>query len=348
MYGLRYLQVFFGTTFLAVFILTRLGSSLGPALLQVSSQAGLYFAGLYTSLLIYRAFLHPLNKFPGAFGARISSFWFMTQLKDRDVYRQLQRLHDKHGDFVRVGPSTLSITHVDAVKALDSSESKCIKGDWYDISQPRRSLQTLRPRPMHDKRRQVWSKAFSVSAVKGYEKRIQTFQNKFLSQLEKFNGQPLNMSKWFNLYSFDIMGDLAFGTSFHMLEKAEEHWAIKLLNAGLTPLTFQFPVWFFRLVATIPGAMNDWWKFIGYCDQMVEQRKQVRHYNESSSELALTEQMKPDVPDIMSALLEPLKGREPTQQERDLLSGDSQLIVVAGRYSFMHTTLLCILADLAK
>lgn len=45
-------------------------------------------------------------------------------------------------------------------------------------------------------------------------------------------GEPINASKWFNLFSFDVMGDLGFGKSFNMLESGETHWAIKLLGEG--------------------------------------------------------------------------------------------------------------------
>lgn len=73
------------------------------------------------------------------------------------------------------------------------------------------------------------------------------------------------------------MGDLAFGTSFKMLEASEEHWAIKLLNEGIDPLSWMFPVWFFRLMTAVPGLMRDWWKFIDYCAQKLDERMTVRH-----------------------------------------------------------------------
>ena len=56
------------------------------------------------------------------------------------------------------------------------------------------------------------------------------------------------MSKWFNLYSFDVMGDLAFGTSYNMLQTGELHWAIKTLNEGMTMAGLNLPIWLFRLV----------------------------------------------------------------------------------------------------
>lgn len=80
----------------------------------------------------------------------------------------------------------------------------------------------------------------------------------------------------FNFYSFDVMGDLAFGTSFDMLAKSKEHWAIELLNKGLDPLGCLFPVWFFRFMVAVPRLGDDWWRFIDFCNQQVENRIKVR------------------------------------------------------------------------
>lgn len=60
-------------------------------------------------------------------------------------------------------------------------------------------------------------------------------------------GKPVDATNLLNLYSFDTMGDLAFGENFGksdtmifssadlsgMLQSGEVHWAIKLLNAGM-------------------------------------------------------------------------------------------------------------------
>ena len=43
------------------------------------------------------------------------------------------------------------------------------------------------------------------------------------------------------------------------------------------------------------------------------------------------DQAKVDIPDIMSTLLSSLQGSKPTPEELNMLRGDSQLIIVAGR-----------------
>ena len=104
---------------------------------------------------------------------------------------------------------------------------------------------------------------------------MKTYRHKLIGQLEAFDGQPINVTKWFNLYTFDTMGDLTFGSSFMMLETSEEHWAVKLLHEGLAPLQWAFPMWIFRMMASIPGLMRDWYRFIDFCAQKLDERMKV-------------------------------------------------------------------------
>lgn len=110
-----------------------------------------FLAGLYASTLIYRAFFHPLSKFPGPFGARLSSLYFSFQLKDGDAFKKVEKLHQQHGQFVRYGSSDLSITHPKAIPIIYGPGSKCRKAAWYDINVPMVSLQTMRSKADHDK-----------------------------------------------------------------------------------------------------------------------------------------------------------------------------------------------------
>lgn len=275
-YGAMYVQAFTAAFVAAVIALSQQGQSLGEAIAQVTSIAFFYLAGLYTSLVTYRSLFHSLNKFPGPFGARISKFWLSAQLKDSDAFRKVQKLHEEYGDFVRVGSSELSITHPKAVTAIYGPGSKCTKAAFYDMSKPMVSLQTLRVKALHDQRRRVWSPAFSDKALRGYEERMKKYQNKLIAKFGALDNQPVNASKWFMLFSFDVMGDLVFGASFNMLETSEEHWAIRLLNGGMAPLSWMFPMWFFRLMTKIPGITRDYWRFIGYCAQRVTERMSVR------------------------------------------------------------------------
>jgi hypothetical protein len=123
-----------------------------------------YFAALTASILTYRAFFHPLRHFPGPFSARLTKLTHVARLLPRsDNFAQAHQLHEKYGDIVRVGPNELTIINPDAVAAIHSSNSKCIKSAWYDaIGGENPSIQLTRDRPTHDKRRKVWDQAFSM------------------------------------------------------------------------------------------------------------------------------------------------------------------------------------------
>ena len=278
MYGARYVQIFLASCAMAVVFVNQINNEpITRAISDVLWSAMSYVAGIYASLLVYRTVFSPLRGFPGPFGAKISNFWFSLQLTSQDAYKKVFKLHEAYGDYVRIGSNDLSIVHPHAVAAIYGPGSKCRKADWYDLTQPMVSMQTTRHQVVHDKRRRIWSNAFSDKALRGYQQRIKAYQDRLIDKIASCGDQKVNITKYFTLYSFDVMSDLAFGTSFNMLESNEEHWAIRLLNEGTEPLGYFFPTWFFRIMVAIPRLTDGWWKFIGYCSQMLDKRMKVRY-----------------------------------------------------------------------
>lgn len=237
MRGALYLQAGSLLSVSAVAGLVRLANySVLDAASTVFPTLACFLAGLFTSTLVWRAFFSPLCKFPGPFGARLSNLWFSSRLARGDAPQQLLAMHEKYGPFLRIGSNDLSIAHPDGPGAIYGHGTKCTKAPWYDNDQPYTSMHTSRNRQMHDKRRRIWSPAFSDKALRGYEDRIRPYEDKLAEQLRAFGGKPVDATEWFNFFSFDVMGDLAFGEGFGCLDKGEEHWAIKLLNEGMEPL----------------------------------------------------------------------------------------------------------------
>lgn len=291
------------------------GMPIGEAVYSTLLGTTCVAIGLFTSLTVSRVYLSPLRKFPGPFGARLSDLYFAAQCRGLDAFRQVHRYHRQFGDYVRLGSNTISITDPNAIDAIYGPHSLCRKADWYDIPAPMYSLQTARVKAVHDQRRRMWSNAFSTRALRGYEVRINHLQDILFRQISGFIGQPIDVTKWFGFYNFDVMGDLAFGADLAMMLSQREHWAIKLMKEGLLPIGYHLPTWIFRLMLIVPGLIDDWWKFIAYCRASLEAR--MRN--------------KPEVPDIMSALLSSYGDEIPSAEEMRVLTGDSQLIVTAGR-----------------
>ena len=272
LYSVRYLQILFIAPITLGVILGNFGGqSIGGVFQEVTKLVVFFIASLFASLLAYRVHFSPLNRFPGPFGARISNFWLSSCLSKRNAFQKVLELHSKHGDFLRIGSNDLSVVHPEAVNAIYGFGSPCRKAAWYDLTQPMVSMQTTRNRIVHDERRRTWSAAFSDKALRGYEQRVAVHQDKLLAHIARTDGR-VNVARSFNFYSFDVMGDLAFGESFDMLTLSEDHWVIKLLNRGIEPLGYHFPIWFFRMMVAVPRLADEWWQFIHYCTQKVDER----------------------------------------------------------------------------
>jgi hypothetical protein len=101
-------QLFF-TSLASFFVLTInyvyvAGYSFILALFRAGLIATAYNTGAIVSILIYRAFFHPLRHFPGPFLAKLSRFYAMNNAAKRvKAYEDIQYLHNEYGDIVRVG-----------------------------------------------------------------------------------------------------------------------------------------------------------------------------------------------------------------------------------------------------
>lgn len=68
------------------------------------------------------------------------------------------------------------------------------------------------------------SSGFSEKALRDQEYIIMKYVDLLMQRLhENSENGPVDMAKWFNFATFDIIGDLTFGESFGCLEKSELH-----------------------------------------------------------------------------------------------------------------------------
>ncbi|KAL4778237.1 Tryprostatin B 6-hydroxylase [Aspergillus varians] len=332
LYPLRHLQ-----WYTLAIIISTLAVSLGSGVsfYQSAKVVGgwtvTYFAGLYSSLVLYRALFHPLREIPGPYGARISSLWLSIKLHGRPAFRQLQYLHERYGPVVRIGPSNVSISHPEAVNLIYGHHSLCTKSSFYDAGHPMKSLHAYRNREEHDQRRRVWSTGFGDRRLRGYETRVRVHREKLFQRLGSAAGMTINISDWFNFYSYDVMGDLAFGRSFDMLDSTGNHWAIELLLDGIIAFQYYLPSWLFRSLVTLPGLSGDWFKFIQFATKKLTDRMND----------------KVEIPDICASFLAPLDGRNPTTDEFNQLMGDAMLVITAGSDT-TATSLTTLLYELVR
>jgi hypothetical protein len=190
LYPLRYVQAFLFAIATISFgrsqvYETTIAAQVAPTL----SLAAIWLAGVFSSLAIYRLFFNPLNKIPGPYFARLSKFNTVFRNSKLDGHHQLQQLHQKYGKFVRIGPNDISVTDPEGGPVISAPNSKCTKAIWYDGDYPLQSMHTTRDKAFHDRRRRVWAPAFSDKALRGYESRVQVYNDLLVKQITAFSGE---------------------------------------------------------------------------------------------------------------------------------------------------------------
>ncbi|KAH7203512.1 cytochrome P450 [Fusarium oxysporum] len=281
LYTIKILQGLLIVIVLLALSLKRLGTTEAGSPYSVfeSTIASIYMVslmvlGTFCSIFLYRiCFFHRLYQFPGPLMAKVSNLYLTRRSVARfQLYKEIQNLHRTYGDIVRVGPSALSILDAKVLHAIHANNSPCRKGPWYNIEQPAISLHMSRDKNDHSRRRRAWDRAFSSKALRDYEPRVVKYTSQLLNRLEQSQATTIDIAKWFKFYSFDTMGDLAFGQSFNMLTDGVKHPFMALVESHMAMAgTFSQLIWMFPLFRAMP--------FLGREDAIFQKwlGNQVRH-----------------------------------------------------------------------
>ncbi|KAJ5090124.1 hypothetical protein N7532_008808 [Penicillium argentinense] len=279
-----------------------------------------YIASLFSSIIVYRVFFHRLRQFPGPKLACVTKLWHAWHARHRQNYLVLGKLHETYGDFIRTGPSEVTVYHPDVFMAIDGPQGNCVKSDWYDLLHPKQSLVTARKKEVHAGRRRQWNRGFTSQALDQYQDRILPLLDELDGCIEAdiAAGRPSNARNLFFWLGFDRMGDFIFSRTFNMLSRQEWHHIILLLQRALSLLGPLSPVpWLihiaFKLLPRI-WILNDWFRMVAWCEsQMVNRLK--THADTGKAR------------DVAHYLLEDVKE---DYQQFPWLTGDGILAIVAG------------------
>ncbi|KAL3300186.1 Cytochrome P450 [Colletotrichum asianum] len=170
--------------------------------------------------VIYNVFLHPLAAFPGPFWARASL------VRPRQTTALLRPV-------VRISPNELSFASVQSWKDIYGhavgGKQTMTKSEFYDMYGS--GFESLcvgseRDPKKHSQMKKNLSASFSTKALAQQESIVHSVIDGFIGRLES-NGtseKGLDMTKWFEMVAFDILGEMAFGESFHCIETRKSHF----------------------------------------------------------------------------------------------------------------------------
>ncbi|KAJ5937585.1 Benzoate 4-monooxygenase [Penicillium verhagenii] len=147
-------------------------------------------------------------------------------------YLSVDEAHAKYGKLVRIAPKHVSVADDEAVTAIYGHGNGFLKADFYDaFVSIRRGLFNTRDRHEHTRKRKTVSHTFSAKSIGQFEQYIHGNIELFVKQWNKLSDLEANPKtgyasldalNWFNYLAFDIIGDLAFGAPFGMLEKGKD------------------------------------------------------------------------------------------------------------------------------
>ena len=184
------------------------------------------------SLVIYyfidRRRQQPLQKYPGPWLAKHTNLWRLVQSLTHSRSRPfIISQHEKYGPIVRVGPNSLSFS--DPAARADIYGSKVLlKSDFYltaaAVSKGRAtpSLFSTTNIEWHKNVRGVFNKFYQVSRFRKYMEPVMRQSIPLLiEQIGRTQEDHpyIDIAKWIQLLTLDVMTGLTFGESFGFLER---------------------------------------------------------------------------------------------------------------------------------
>ncbi|KAJ7017517.1 cytochrome P450 [Mycena alexandri] len=236
------------------------GSSLN--LPSVLTSYGYFFCSLSLSILLYRLSpIHPLYHIPGPPLWRITKLIGMYITYTGRQHLAIKQAHDKYGPVIRTGPNEVSIVDVDAVTSVLGAGG-LPKGQYYEgRKDPNAPLNLIVLQgDGHANRRRLWNRGMSTESLKEYEEIIAKRATQLLNCIL---GSPdlksVDLAAWISYFSFDFMGDMAFGGGFELLANEAERkqtWPIIEQFAIMAAIYCHVP-WAARSLLLIPLPARD-------------------------------------------------------------------------------------------
>lgn len=196
------------------------------------SGASLAFASYFLLPFLFNS---NLLRFPGPAPARFTRLWLAKKSRYGVRSVSVHEEHLKHGKFVRIGPNEVSIADPAALPIVYAHGSPAtIKSDFYDaFVSIFRGLFNTRDRTEHTRKRKIVSHTFSPKSVREFEPYIASTVRILLAKWDALCEKAVKDAKpgpmkgyavielldWLNALAFDTIGDLAFGSTFGMLER---------------------------------------------------------------------------------------------------------------------------------
>ncbi|EFY94096.2 Cytochrome P450 CYP548G4 [Metarhizium robertsii ARSEF 23] len=211
-------------------------------------------------VVVYRLFFHPYAKHPGPFWAKLTSWYSVYHTYNGDLHIDIWRCHEIYGKVVRYAPNRIIVNTEPAFKGIYGHGKNVRKAKSYlKIS----LVPTVHPtlgtmdNTAHGKLRRIMNQGLSDSHIRTMTPELQAIVSTFAGGIgemeDRFHtsgpvtansdddegwSSPKNMAHWCDFFTFDVMSQLVFGTSYHLLTDAENHWIVDGVCGQMRRISF--------------------------------------------------------------------------------------------------------------
>ncbi|KAJ5566018.1 Cytochrome P450 [Penicillium sp. DV-2018c] len=285
----------------------------------------MYGISFTVGLIIYNIYFHPLASIPGPKANAATALPLFRAILNGTLATDTQKLHEKYGDIVRIAPNEVTFIHPNALKEIYSirpGKPQRPKDQRHLSIGPNQIPSILRTDDQtHARYRRALAHGFSESSLQKQEVIVKGYVDllvKRLRDLAQSGSATVDMTRWYNYTTFDIIGDLAFGESFGCLENSRYHFWVSVIFSH-----FRNAAWanVLRRVPFGPMLMN--W----IIPRKVREDKAVQ--NEMTKEKVKARIAHGDNgrPDFLSNVLKQPVGKGMTEDE---LVSNSYVLIIAG------------------
>ncbi|KAI1868414.1 uncharacterized protein JN550_006330 [Neoarthrinium moseri] len=293
--------------------------------LRMGNLFFLCFAVTLTSWIIaealYNLFFHPLRTFPGPLLWRAFRLPFVIKAIQGRLAFDMLSIHEQYGPVVRIAPNELAFAHSSAWHDIMGGKQDFAKWDEYYKVQDRQATNIMfAPAEEHAKMRRAAGFGFSDRTLREMEPLIQNSIGLLIRRLRDHCKSPeaygkVDMSAWYNFTTFDLIGNLVMGESYHCLENADYHPWVR-------------PIFQVTYISAIMSSLGHypWFKStLLRLFRSIISRKILNHQAYTRAKLA--ERMKVNRIDLVQAMLDINRDNE---VEMDKLVMNASVLIVAG------------------
>ncbi|OAK96861.1 cytochrome P450 [Phaeosphaeriaceae sp. SRC1lsM3a] len=264
---------------------------------SIIAPATIALVAIYIAITIIR---DPLSRVPSpSFLARFSRLWMVQHSMAGDMHTTMIALHKKHGKLVRTAHNEVSISDPTAIKTIYGAGTKFRKSDWYSVWQGHRKFDLFggRDEKVHGQHRRLISAIYSLEQLKKLEPCINETIDLLIGRLREVTkgGKSVDMSKWAQIFAFDVIGEVTFSKNFGFLEAGKDDGSFRYIDEALLSASWigQVP-WLYWLHDRFMPVIGNW---LGVNNR----NGQLRQF--AAKECQARKGRKSDRKDILSSLL---------------------------------------------